>query len=185
MGKLRKTQKFAKVKRMLKPKDQRIPNNPRIKKTKKTKESLRRISKTSSSMFLQYNTSLGPPYQVILDTNFINFSIQNKLDIVQSFYDLLLAKAIPCVTDCVIGELEKLGSKFRVALRVSKDPRFKRIHCGCNGYADDCICNLVTQHKCYMVATSDKDLKRRIRKIPGVPIVGIKNHKYTVERLPI
>jgi rRNA-processing protein FCF1 len=24
---------------------------------------------------------------------------------------------VPCITDCVMGELEKLGPKFRVALR--------------------------------------------------------------------
>jgi U3 small nucleolar RNA-associated protein 24 len=27
-------------------------------------------------------------------------------------------------------------------------------------------------------------LKRRIRKIPGVPIMFISNHKYTIERMP-
>lgn len=41
-----------------------------------------------------------------------------------------------------------------------------------------------TQHKCYLVATNDKDLKRRIRKIPGVPIVYLKGRTFAVERLP-
>ena len=68
-------------------------------------------------MFFQYNTQLGPPYHVLVDTNFINFSIQNKLDIVQGMVDCLYAKCVPCITDCVVGELEKLGSKFRVAQR--------------------------------------------------------------------
>ena len=27
-------------------------------------------------MFFAYNSSLGPPYHIIVDTNFINFSIQ-------------------------------------------------------------------------------------------------------------
>ena len=27
-------------------------------------------------MFYAYNSALGPPYHVIVDTNFINFSIQ-------------------------------------------------------------------------------------------------------------
>lgn len=34
---------------------------------------------TSSALFFKHNTALGPPYQVIVDTNFINFSIQNKV----------------------------------------------------------------------------------------------------------
>lgn len=71
----------------------------------------------SSALFFQYNTQLGPPYHVLVDTNFINFSIQNKLDIVQGMMDCLYAKCVPCITDCVMGELEKLGSKFRVAQR--------------------------------------------------------------------
>jgi hypothetical protein len=34
------------------------------------------------------------------------------------------------------------------------------------------------------VATCDRDLKRRIRKIPGVPIMYITQHRYSIERLP-
>lgn len=45
-----------------------------------------------SNLFFQYNDQLGPPYLVLVDTNFINFSIQHKLDIVQSMVDCLCAK---------------------------------------------------------------------------------------------
>lgn len=34
--------------------------------------------KTPSALYFKYNTQLGPPYQVLVDTNFINFSIRNK-----------------------------------------------------------------------------------------------------------
>lgn len=50
-------------------------------------------------------------------------------------------------------------------------------------YADDCLVQRVQQHKCYMVGTNDRDLKRRLRKVPGVPILYIKNHKVMVERM--
>ncbi|GBP20443.1 rRNA-processing protein FCF1 homolog [Eumeta japonica] len=83
------------------------------------------------------------------------------------------------------AEPQKLGRKYRVALRIIKDPRFERIACLHKGtYADDCIVQRVTQHKCYIVATNDKDLKRRIRKIPGVPIMYVSQHRYTIERMP-
>ena len=53
---------------------------------------------------------------------------------------------VPCITDCVMGELEKLGSKFRVAQQIAKDPRFERLPCMHKGtYADDCLVNRVTQ----------------------------------------
>lgn len=84
----------------------------------------------------------------------------------------------------MIAELEKFGVRYRVALKISKDPRFERLQCDHKGtYADDCIVDRVRQHRCYIVATCDKDLKRRIRKIPGVPIMYIASHKYTVERM--
>ncbi|KAL4843385.1 hypothetical protein H8958_011528 [Nasalis larvatus] len=128
---------------------------------------------------------LGPPYHILVDTNFIKFSIKAKLDLVQSMMDCLYAKCIPCITDCVMAEIEKLGQKYRVALRIAKDPRFERLPCTHKGtYADDCLVQRVTQPKCYIVATVDRDLKRRIRKIPGVPIMYISNHRYNIERMP-
>lgn len=122
---------------------------------------------------------------MIIDTNFINFSIQNKLDVFKSMMDCLLAKCNPCVTDCVIAELEKLGQKYRLALRLAKDPRMTRLTCCHKGtYADDCIVDRVNQHRCYIVGTNDKDLKRRLRKIPGVPIIYVQRGKYGVEKMP-
>ena len=59
-------------------------------------------------------------------------------------------------------------------MRLTKDPRFEKLTCDHKGtYADDCIVNRVKQHRCFIVGTCDKDLKRRIRKIPGVPIMYI------------
>ena len=88
------------------------------------------------------------------------------------------------INRCVRGELEKMGQKYKLALKIIKDDRFERLPCMHKGtYADDCIVNRVTQHKCYIVATNDKDLKRRIRKIPGVPIMSVSLNRYTIERI--
>jgi U3 small nucleolar RNA-associated protein 24 len=123
---------------------------------------------------------------VLIDTNFINFSIQNKLDIMRSLMDCLYAKVVVCITDAVMAELEKLGVKYRVALRLAKDPRFTRLPAMRPGatYADDDLVERVTAHRIYIVATCDKELKRRIRKIPGVPLISIRDHRYQVERMP-
>mmetsp|Transcript_20275 Transcript_20275/g.51326 ORF Transcript_20275/g.51326 Transcript_20275/m.51326 type:complete len:193 (-) Transcript_20275:161-739(-) len=182
MGKQKKTRKFAEVKRMLNPKDIEPPKKKQ--KIDKEKE-VRHVEKASAALFFKYNTQLGPPYQVLVDTNFINFSIRNKIDLVRGMMDCLYAECIPCITDCVFAELEKLGAKYRVALKVAKDPRFERIPCTHKGtYADDCLCQRVLAHKCYIVATCDRDLRRRIRKVPGVPIMFIQSHRYSIERLP-
>ncbi|CAA2998100.1 rRNA-processing FCF1 homolog [Olea europaea subsp. europaea] len=188
MGKAKKTPKFAVMKkivthRALKQHKQEVlnPNKKDLSKLKLP----RNVPQVSSALYFKHNTALGPPYRVLVDTNFINFSIQNKLDLETGMMNCLYAKCTPCITDCVMAELEKLGQKYRVALRIAKDPRFERLPCTHKGtYADDCLVDRVTQHKCYIVATCDRDLKRRIRKIPGVPIMYITQHKYSIERLP-
>ena len=92
-----------------------------------------------------------------------------------------------------MAELEKLGHRYRIALRyvmtplpwsvaqllsqhlwlcsVARDPRFERLPCTHQGtYADDCLVQRVTAHKCYIVATCDRELRRRIRKVSsGAP----------------
>jgi U3 small nucleolar RNA-associated protein 24 len=195
MGRLKKARKCnAKRAKILSASDPRLKEKDRV----PSKKELRKIKEreemegqktehvqTSSALFFQYNTQLGPPFHILVDTNFINFSISNKMDIIQNMMDTLYAKCIPYITDCVMGELETLGKKYRLALRIVRDPRFERLACMHKGiYADDCLLQRVTQHKAYIVATCDKELKSRIRKIPGVPMMYISNHRYTIERMP-
>ncbi|ODV59816.1 rRNA-processing protein FCF1 [Ascoidea rubescens DSM 1968] len=187
MGKAKKVRKFALTKRTLSAKDQRLKKTTKEGNPKQQKDSelVRDVPQVSSALFFQFNQALKPPYQVLIDTNFINFSIQKKIDIVRGMMDCLYAKCIPIITDCVMAELEKLGPKFRIALRLAKDSRIKRLSCSHKGtYADDCLVSRVIQHKCYIVATNDADLKRRIRKVPGIPLMSVAAKKYEIERLP-
>ncbi|CCG24095.1 hypothetical protein CORT_0E05110 [Candida orthopsilosis Co 90-125] len=191
MGKAKKTRKFAAVKRTLSKKDPRLTQNKTVnpnqlaKQAQKDPELTQHVPQVSSALFFKFNDAIKPPYQVLIDTNFINFSIQKKIDIIRGLMDCLMAKCIPIITDCVMAELEKLGSKYRIALKLAKDPRIQRLSCSHGGtYADDCLVNRVMQHKCFIVATNDADLKRRIRKVPGVPLISVGGHSYVVERLP-
>ena len=60
--------------------------------------------------------------------------------------DCLYAKCIPCVSECVQGEIETMGERFRLALKIMKDPRVEILPCLHTGiYADDCIVQRVTQ----------------------------------------
>ena len=185
-----KAKAFAAVKRMIKPTDHRVKKpavNPNSKKAQQPKpDETRNVGQTSAALFFTHNEALGPPYHVLIDTNFINFSIQNKLDIQRSLMDCLYAKVIVCITEAVMAELEKLGPKYRIALRTAKDPRFTRLPAMRQGatYADDDLVDRVTAHRCYLVATCDRELKRRLRRIPGVPLISIKERKYQVERMP-
>lgn len=184
--------KFAQVKRIVSKEKERVKKlrkdeAPKSKiKDKAMNElasSVREVPLQSSAMYLSYNTALGPPYRVLMDTNFINFAMQNKIDIYQGMLDCLFAKVIPCVCSCVLAELEKLGHKFRLALRLARDPRWQRLVCD-NTYADDCIVARASAHPIWIVATCDKELKRRIRRVPGIPIMFIKSRKVVIERMP-
>ena len=82
MTKRTKTRKCAIRAKVLSTKDNRITENvkKREKEEKAKAEALVvRKEQIPSSMFFKYNTALGPPFRVLIDTNFINFSIQNKL----------------------------------------------------------------------------------------------------------
>merc|ERR1712066_179088 len=201
MGKSKKTRqaklfsiKSNSVKREREEKNRGKPNHQHLQvgaiknkiKSDPLKTTTIRATQTSSALFFRYNTQLGPPYHVLVDTNFVNFSIRNKLDIFQSMLDCLTAKVTVHVTDCVVAELEKLGSKYKLALKLLKDPRFERLTCVHEGtYADDCLIRRVEQHKCFIVATCDRDLKRRIRKIPDeTRRMYVSQHKYVIERMP-
>ncbi|CAG8248144.1 unnamed protein product [Penicillium salamii] len=203
MGVQKKTRKFALAKRAISMRDNRLKQNQeKTEKAKQAKDDLvKEAPQAPSSMFFQYNTALAPPYSVLVDTNFISHTIQHKLEVIPTMMDCLYAKCIPIVTDCVLAELEKLGPKYRLALRVAKDPRFERVKCDHKGtYADDCLVDRLIKHRVYIVATNDRDLKRRIRyvthsctvtllilppsKIPGAPIMSVARGKYVIERLP-
>ena len=173
----------------------------------------------ASSLFFQYNTALGPPYRIIVDTNFVNFAVMNKLDLVQASMDCLYAKCMilacspsfPCWLTISSryhihhglcnGRARKIRATISSGVEVcahllvsicywslqrsAHDARFERLPCLHKGtYAVDCIVNRITQHRCYVVATCDRDLKRRIRKVPGVPIMYISQHRFTIERCP-
>lgn len=61
-------------------------------KEEEAKGKARHVQVLPSHVFFQHNTALGPPYHVLLDTNFINKSFQNKLDIVPALMDCLFSK---------------------------------------------------------------------------------------------
>ncbi|XP_044493179.1 rRNA-processing protein FCF1 homolog isoform X2 [Mangifera indica] len=149
MGRAKKAAKFPAMKKIITKKAIKNYKEEVLNPNKKdhNKEKLpRNVPNVSTALFFKYNTTLVPPYRVLVDTNFINFSIQNKLDLEKGMMDCLYAKCTPCITDCVMAELEKLGQKYRVALRIAKNPRFERLPCTHKGtYADDCLVDRVTQ----------------------------------------
>ena len=88
MPRAKRTKKFATMKRMISASDPRLKAKDRAPPKKKKPEDpelkTTEAPTVSSSLFFQYNTALGPPVHVLVDTNFVNFSIKNKMDVIQS-----------------------------------------------------------------------------------------------------
>lgn len=80
MGKQKKTRKFAVAKKIISPKDTRVASNLEKQKQKdeekRKKQEPKQVEQAVSALFFEYNTQLGPPYHILVDTNFINFSIR-------------------------------------------------------------------------------------------------------------
>ncbi|KAL2760623.1 hypothetical protein ACRALDRAFT_1046216 [Sodiomyces alcalophilus JCM 7366] len=193
MGVQKKTRKFAAVKRVIGKNDARRKENIKknedaiaaSKKRAADGELVREVPQMPSQMFFAANTSLVPPYSVLVDTSFFNRTVQMKLPLLETMMDCLYATCHPIVTDCIIGELEKLGPSYSIARRIAKDERWERVKCLHKGvYGDDCLVDRVTKDRIYIVATQDKQLQQRLRKIPGVPIMKVGRGKYFIERLP-
>ena len=49
----------------------------------------REIPQAPSSMFFMANEALGPPYRVLIDTNFLSHTVRSKLDLQKALMDLV------------------------------------------------------------------------------------------------
>ena len=123
------------------------------------------------------------PNYVLIDTNFIYFSLKNKINLVSSLTDCLDAISIPCISECVLMEIEKLGPKFKLALKYIKNKNFIKLRCLHPKniiYADDCIFNTVSLSRFFTVATCDSNLKKRIKKLADSKVIIIKKNRLKV-----
>lgn len=160
MGIAKRTRKFAQTKRVIGQRDARLKKNQvaadAADAKKQRDDVVREVPQVASNLFFQYNTALVPPYNVLVDTvghlhifpvrieanqrqNFLSHTVQRKLELLPAMMDCLYAKCTPIITSCVMAELEKLGQKYRIALRIARDERWERLECDHKGvYADDC-----------------------------------------------
>jgi U3 small nucleolar RNA-associated protein 24 len=123
---------------------------------------------------------LNPNY-VLVDTNFIYFTIKNKINLNTSLLNCLNSTAVPCVSECILMELEKLGPKFKLALGYLKNRKIIKLRCFHPKdiiYADDCIFHTVNLYRYFIVATCDINLKKRIKKLTNSKLITIKKGKF-------
>jgi U3 small nucleolar RNA-associated protein 24 len=83
-----------------------------------------------------------------------------------------------------MGELEKLGGKYKVALRLAKDHALNEFPATAGCYADDCITNMAVSSGDVLSLQHVIRVERTHSKIPGVPCMYVSGYRYTVERMP-
>ena len=80
------------MKKAISKHDERLKNPPtstqKEKPKKKGEELTRQVTQAPTNMFFAANTSLGPPYHVLVDTNFVSHTIRAKLDLLSAMMDL-------------------------------------------------------------------------------------------------
>ena len=96
--------------------------------------------------------------QILLDTNFILTCVKQKIDF---FEDLLGEKIL--IPEQVVNELKKLKDKnSELALKLLEKNKFKNIDIG-KGHVDKRIIKFVNENPHVIVATLDREIKRKVK----------------------
>ncbi len=120
--------------------------------------------------------------RIILDTNFLLIPVQFKVDIFEEIKRIVNLRYQLCIIDKSIDELEKIvtcNSKDKIAaklaLKIIKLKKIKEIKTAGKKHVDDLILNLVK--KGHMVATQDKELKKKLKK-KGIEVIILRQRKH-------
>lgn len=123
-----------------------------------------------------YNFRL--PYQLLIDGTFCFAALNNKINIQDNMPRYLQGELKLITTQCVLIETENLGSSVLGALTILKQYVIHK--CGHEGKpipASKCLLSMVKggneQH--YIVASQDRDLQDKVRRMPGVPLLFLHN----------
>ncbi|CAG58724.1 uncharacterized protein GVI51_E02453 [Nakaseomyces glabratus] len=146
-------------------------------------------AKSYRKQLLVYNHTFKfrEPYQVLLDDQIVMDSTTSKYDLVKALKRTLQAEVKPMITQCCMQALYE--TKNEHAIDLGKE--FERRRCGhMPGEAvspKECILNVVdvkgkNKHR-YVVACQDVEIRRLLRKVPGVPLLHISRSVMIMEPL--
>lgn len=122
--------------------------------------------------FYKYIFKFDPPFNVLLDGNFISIAKQKKFDFKEILQKTLDEKVHIIITACIVNELREFDSKIPGLL--SSVMNFKIEECNHNNLPpEECIKSLIGKKnkKKYFVATQDIMLRNQLRKFVAVPLL--------------
>ncbi|XP_055918200.1 rRNA-processing protein UTP23 homolog [Eupeodes corollae] len=127
--------------------------------------------------FFTTNFNYYEPYQLLIDATFCQAALQNQVIIEEQLKKYFQSELKLLTTQCIILEAESLGGPLAGATMIVK--RFYVHKCGHEGKpisAAECIKSM-TKSSRYIVATQDKSLQQKLRKVPGRALLYL--HKAT------
>jgi rRNA-processing protein FCF1 len=124
------------------------------------------------------------PVKVVLDTNFFFVSLQFNVDVFEELENLLNRNFSPVLLSSTQKELQGLAQssspkqqkQAQLALSLVEKCHFVAVEKGLAETYDDVIVRVAADCK-YLVATNDRELRRRLRKI-GVPVIFLRQKGY-------
>lgn len=127
------------------------------------------------------------PFKVLCDGTFVHHLVSNHLSPDTSVSNALGASVQLFTSKCVIEELKSLGSSHAQSFHAArKDFKLARCEHEEKESAFNCMIEIIGENnpEHFFVATQDMDLRKKCRKIPGVPVLfGLRNAVF-VEQLP-
>lgn len=124
------------------------------------------------------------PFRIVVDGTFCQAALETRTNLKEDIPSYLGVPATLVTTKCVVDELVALGEDFRGAKLVAKRCEIKKCgHYDVSVSADQCIAKFIgpkNRHN-YMVATQDAELKKTLRKVPGVPIINLDHSQLVLE----
>ncbi|CAF4837194.1 unnamed protein product [Pieris macdunnoughi] len=144
---------------------------------------LARYKKAQKYLKFYYNNyGFRQPYQVMMDGTFCFAAFQQHINIRDQLPKYLDGNIKFLTTRCIIVETEKVAKKTQGALAIIK--QFGIHECGHKEpkSGTECILSMIADvnDKHYIVATQDRDLQERLKRMPGVPLIYLHNKSPTL-----
>ncbi|AQZ10249.1 UTP23 (YOR004W) [Zygosaccharomyces parabailii] len=146
-------------------------------------------AKSYRKQMLVYNHAFKfrEPYQVLVDDQLVMDCYKSHYDLVGGLKRTLQAEVKPMITQCCIQAL--YSTRIQEAIDIAKN--FERRRCNHPPKEArppaECIQSVVNinghnKHR-YVVASQDVNLRRKLRRVPGVPLVHISRSVMVMEPL--
>ena len=110
-------------------------------------------------------------YTIVLDTNIILYALKYKVDLLEEIKRICNFKYEVKILDKTLDELQGKPNG-KLALKYIREKNIKLINTKNSGYVDDLLLKLDNN---YIIATNDKELKRRLK---NHPIITLRQKKY-------